>query len=336
MRLAIIDDYQSVWDRFVDWGQLTGVTVVPFRDHVFEEAELIARLSDFDAVLRIRERTEFPRHVLESLPRLKLLLATGMRNARSIDLQAAEDQGITVCATTILHHDSTVEVVWLLLLSLFRGFTGEVASLRAGGWQHGLGLGLEGKTLGIVGLGHMGQPVAKVAQAFGMTVIAWSPNLTAERAAPFGVEAVSKEDLFRRADAVTIHMPLSDRTIGVVGADDIGRMKPTAFLVNTSRPQLVDEDALVAALQANRIAGAGMDVFTVEPLPGDHIYRTLPNVLATPHIGFVTQENYEVFFRQSFENLQAYLDGKPIRTITPEVPYLPDAPLVDTAPGDVT
>ena len=336
MRLAIIDDYQSVWDRFVDWGQLKGVTVVPFRDHVFEEAELIARLSDFDAVLRIRERTEFPRHVLEALPRLKLLLATGMRNTRSIDLKAAEDQGITVCATTIKHHDSTVEVVWLLLLSLFRGFTGEVASLRAGGWQSGLGLGLEGKTLGIVGLGHMGQPVAKVAQAFAMNVIAWSPNLTAERAAPFGVEAVSKEDLFRRADAVTIHMPLSDRTIGVVGADDIACMKPTAFLVNTSRPQLVDEDALVAALQANRIAGAGMDVFTMEPLPAGHIYRTLPNVLATPHIGFVTQENYEVFFRQSFENLQAYLDGTSIRQITPEVPYLPDAPLVDTAPGDVT
>jgi len=182
----------------------------------------------------------------------------------------------------------------------------------------------------------MGRPVARIAQAFGMTVIAWSPNLTAERAAPHGVEAVAKKDLFRRADAVTIHMPLSDRSIGIVGAEDIAAMKPTAFLVNTSRPQLVDEDALIAALQARRIGGAGLDVYGVEPLPEDHVYRSLPNVVATPHIGFVTQENYEIFFRQSFENLKAYLDGTPVRVIDPANPYLPDAPLADTAPGDVT
>jgi len=331
MRLAIIDDYQSVWDRFVDWKQARGVTVVPFRDHVFTDAELIARLTEFDAVMRIRERTEFPRHILESLPKLKLMLCTGMRNGRSIDLQAAQDRGITVCATGV-HHNTTVEVVWLMLLSLFRGFTGEVASLRAGGWQRGLGYGLENKKLGIIGLGHMGQPVAKVAQAFGMQVIAWSPNLTPARTAPFGVEAVSKEELFRRSDAITIHMPLSDRTIGVVGKEDIARMKPGAFLVNTSRPQLVDDDALLAALRAGRIGGAGLDVFAIEPLPADHAYRILPNVLATPHIGFVTQENYEIFFRESLENLQAYLAGKPVRTITPDNPFLPDAPLAkDTA-----
>ena len=330
MRLAIIDDYQSVWDRFADWKQAKGVTVVPFRDHVFGDDELIARLADFDAILRIRERTEFPRHILEALPRLKLMLCTGMRNGRSIDLKAAEERGITVCATGV-HHATTVEVVWLLLLSLFRDFTGEVASLRAGGWQRGLGYGLDGKTLGILGLGHMGQPVAKVAQAFGMKVIAWSPNLTPARTAPFGVEAVSKEDLFRRSDAVTIHMPLSERSIGIVGADDIARMKPTAFLVNTSRPQLVDDEALIAALQARRIGGAGLDVFAVEPLPADHVYRSMPNVLATPHIGFVTQENYEIFFRESLENLQAYLAGSPIRTITPDRPFLPDAPLAKDA-----
>ena len=335
MRLAIIDDYQSVWDRFVDWKEIEGVTVVPFRDHVFEEDELIARLSDFDAILRIRERTEFPRHILKALPKLKLMLCTGMRNARSIDLNAARDLGITVTATQV-HHGTTVEVAWLLLLSLFRDFLGEVHSLRAGGWQRGLGLGLEGKTLGIVGLGHMGQPVAKTAQTFGMNVIAWSPNLTAERAEPFGVDAVSKQDLFTRADAVTIHMPLSDRSIGIVGAEDIARMKPTAFLVNTSRPQLVDEEALVQALNENRIAGAGLDVFAIEPLPADHVYRTMPNVLATPHIGFVTAENYELFFRQSFENLKAYLAGKPVRTIDPDNPYLPDSALADTALGDVT
>jgi phosphoglycerate dehydrogenase-like enzyme len=326
MRLAIIDDYQSAWNRYVDWAQAPGVTVVPFRDHVFDEGELIARLSEFDAILRIRERTEFPRHVLEALPRLKLMLCTGMRNGRSIDLKAAQERGTTVCATEV-HHTSTVEVVWLLVLSLFRGFTDEVGSFRAGGWQRGLGAGLAGKTLGILGLGHMGQPVARVGQALGMEIIAWSPNLTPERTAPLNVQCVSKEELFRRADAITIHMPLSERSIGIVGAADIARMKPTAFLVNTSRPQLVDEGALLAALQARRIGGAGLDVFAVEPLPGDHPYRSMPNVLATPHIGFVTQENYEIFYRQSFENLMAYLAGKPIRIINPTNPYLPEAPL---------
>ena len=330
MRLAILDDYHSVSMELVDWREARGVTVVPFRDHVFDEDELVARLAGFDAIMRIRERTEFPRRVLERLPDLKLILATGLRNARSLDLAAAADLGITVC-TTDVHHATTVEVVWAMLLSLFREVPTETASLRAGGWQVRLGRGLEAKTLGIVGLGKMGQPVAKVAQAFGMNVIAWSPNLTAERAATHGVRAVSKRELFAGADAVTIHMPDTNATTGIVGRDEIAAMKPTAFLINTARPALVDQDALIGALQAGRIAGAGLDVFDLEPLPTDHPYRTMANVLATPHIGFVTLENYEIFYSQSLENLKAYLAGEPIRVIDVERPFLDTSPMAGEA-----
>ena len=330
MKIAVLDDYQGVATQLVDWSVVDGVTIVPFRDHVIEEAELVARLSGFEAIMRIRERTDLTRSVLEALPGLKLILATGMRNARSLDLAAADEHGITVCATDV-HHTTTVEVVWLMLLALFRGYRGESELLRSGGWQWGLGRGLEGKTLGIVGLGKMGQPVAKIAQAFGMNVIAWSPNLTAERTALLGVECVSKEGLFRRADAITIHMPDTNATKGIVGASEIALMKPTAFLINTARPALVDDDALIAALMERRIAGAGIDVFEQEPLPKDHVYRTLPNVIATPHIGFVTLENYEIFFRQSLENLQAYLKGSPIRVISNEKPFLKTSPMAGEA-----
>lgn len=324
MKLAILDDYQFVATRFVDWSTIDGLTVVPFHDHIFNEDELIGRLEDFDAVLRIRERTEFPRQVLESLPRLKLLLATGMRNARSIDLAAADDLGITVCTTDALHQ-TTVEVTWLLILALFRGFPQEQASIRSGGWQYGLGQGLAGKTLGIVGLGNMGKPVARIAQGFDMNVIAWSPNLTPERTAPFDVTCVSKDDLFARSDAVTIHMPHTDATEGVVGAKEIGLMKPTAFLINTSRPRLIDEPPFIDALTYRRIGGAGLDVFNIEPLPRDHPYRHLGNVIATPHIGFVTEENYRIFFQESLENLHAFMAGKPIRQISGAKPFLPDS-----------
>jgi phosphoglycerate dehydrogenase-like enzyme len=326
MRIAILDDYQGVANELVDWSEAPGVTVVPFRDHVHEEHELIARLAGFDGVMRIRERTVFSRSVIEALPDLKLILATGMRNARSLDLNAAAERGITVCATDV-HHATTVEVVWMMLLALFRGYRQETESLRAGGWQWGLGRGLEGKTLGIVGLGKMGQPVATVAHAFGMKVIAWSPNLTPERCQPHGAECVSKDELFKRADAVTIHMPDTNATTGIVGAHEIALMKPTAFLINTARPALVDEAALIEALTSNRIAGAGIDVFETEPLARDDVYRTLPNVIATPHIGFVTLENYEFFFQQSLENLKAYLAGTPIRVINPEKPFLETSPM---------
>lgn len=315
MRLAILDDYQASALKLADWSSAPDVTVVPFTDHVHDEEQLIDRLSEFDAVLRIRERTEFPRSTLERLPKLKLLLATGMRNARSIDLPAARDLGITVC-TTEAFHQTTVEITWGLILMLMRRMAVEANSLRNGGWQLGLGLGLAGKTLGILGLGNMGQPVARIGQGFGMRVVAWSPNLTPERTAPHGVECVSKEELFSNSDVVTIHIPHSDTTEGIVSAADIAAMKRSAFLVNTSRPKLVDQGALLDALVQNRIGGAGLDVFDIEPLPLDHPYRYLQNVVATPHIGFVTEENYRLFFTQSLDNLKAYLNGDPIRVIS--------------------
>jgi phosphoglycerate dehydrogenase-like enzyme len=314
VRLAILDDYHGVAFKLADWSKLKDVAVVSYSDHVYDADRLIERLSEFDAVMRIRERTHFPRSVLERLPRLKLLLATGMRNTNSVDLAAAQDLGIIVCTTDAIHA-TTVELVWAFMLNLFRRVPQESASLRAGGWQLELGGGLVGKTLGILGLGNMGIPVARIAQAFEMKVIAWSPNLTAERAAEHQVECVSKADLFSRSDALTIHVPQAAATVGIVSAADLARMKPTAFLINTSRPQLVDQPALIDALTHRRIAGAGIDVFDIEPLPLDHPYRSLPTVLATPHIGFVTQENYRIFFEESFQNLEADLKGAPIRVV---------------------
>lgn len=324
MRLAILDDYQGVAARIVDWGRVPDLQVVPFRDHVGDPDALVDRLVDFDAVMRIRERTEFTRDVIQRLPKLKLILATGMRNARSLDLKATDEQGITVSTTDALHQ-TTVEVTWALILSLTRGLPRETASVRAGGWQQRVGKGLGGLTLGIIGLGNMGVPVAEIARVLRMNVIAWSCNLTPERAAPHRVECVSKDDLFRRADVVTLHLPLSDTTEGTVGAREIGLMKPDAFLINTARPQLIDEAALVAALRDGQIGGAGLDVFEIEPLPEDHPFRTLPNVVATPHIGFVTEENMRIFYEQSLENLAAYVAGRPINVITAANPFLPDS-----------
>ena len=324
MRLAVLDDYQGATFELTDWSHAAGVSVVSFRDHVFNKEELVARLADFDAVMRIRERTHFPRDVLEKLPRLKLLRATGMRNARSIDLRATDELGITVSTTDALHQ-STVDIVWALLIGLIRRIPQETTSLRAGGWQIGLGRGLAGQTLGVIGLGSMGIPVARIAKEFGMHVVAWSPNLTQERAAVCGVEAVTKVDLFRCSDAVTIHMPLSDKTLGLVGAKELGLMKKTAYIVNTSRAEIVDQTALLSALMNNCIGGAGLDVYEIEPLPLDHPFRSLPNVLATPHIGFVTEENYRMFFEESLKNLLAFRAGTPIRTISSERPFLPES-----------
>ena len=324
VHLAILDDYQDLSSQYVNWDRFADVSVVPFRDHVHDHDELVRRLSPFDVVMRIRERTEFPRSVLERLPRLKLILATGMRNARSLDLEAAAEFGITVCTTDALHQ-TTVELTWGMILSMMRRLPQEAASLRAGGWQTGLGQGLAGKTLGIVGLGNMGQPIAKIAQAFGMHVVAWSRNLTPERTAPFGVTSVSKHELFSCSDVVTLHLPHSDTTHAIVSAADIAAMKSSAYLINTARPALIDEEALIAALSTGRIAGAALDVFGVEPLPSDHPFRTLPNVLATPHIGFVTAENMRTFFEVSALNLAAFLDGKAINTIDCASPFLPDS-----------
>jgi len=319
MRIAILDDYQSISLKLADWGSIPNASVVPFSDHVPDEDQLVARLVEFDAVCRIRERTPFPRSTLERLPRLKLLLATGMRNAGSIDLRAASEFGITVCSTEALHQ-TTVEIAWAMILALFRRVHLEAASLQSGGWQVGLGRGLDGKTLGVLGLGNMGVPVARIGQAFGMNVQAWSPNLTPKRTAEHNVTCASKADFFATSDVITIHVPMSQRSLGLVTAEDIGRMKPTAFLINTSRAPIVDEEALIEALKHNRIGGAGLDVFSVEPLPLDHPYRSLKNVVATPHIGFVTEENYRLFFVQSVENAIAFLNGKPIRVITEAKP----------------
>ncbi len=324
MRLAILDDYLGLAQTIVDWGVVPGLAVVGFRDHVHDQNELIERLSEFDIVMRIRERTEFPRNVLSRLPKLKLILATGMRNARSIDLPAADELGIVVC-TTEAQHQTTVEVTWALILGLFRSMPQETASLRAGGWQVSLGRGLAGKTLGVLGLGNMGIPVAQIAQLFGMNVIAWSRNMTPERADIHKVQSVSKEALFSQSDVITIHMPLSDATLGLVSATDLARMKKDAFLVNTSRPQIVDERALFEVLEKRLIGGAGLDVFETEPLPLHHPYRSMPNVLATPHIGFVTKENMEEFFQTSLKNLLAFLAGTPINVINGARPFLPDS-----------
>lgn len=324
MKIAILDDYQGIAATIVDWSRVPGAIIVPMRDHVHDPDALVARLSDFDAVMRIRERTEFPREVLSRLPKLKLILATGMRNARSLDLEATDELGITVSTTDALHQ-TTVEVTWALILSLTRNLPRETASLRAGGWQQKLGKGLGGRTLGIVGLGNMGIPVSQIARVLGMKVIAWSRNLTPERTAPHGVECVSKDELFSRADVITLHLPHSDTTEGTVGRHEIGLMKPEAFLINTARPSLIDEAALVEALQNGKIGGAGLDVFAIEPLPGDHPFRILPNVVATPHIGFVTEENMRIFYEQSLANLEAFVAGKPINVISAARPFLPDS-----------
>jgi phosphoglycerate dehydrogenase-like enzyme len=322
MRVAILDDYQSAAMQFDCWKNLgDGFEIVPFTDHVKDEAALVRRLQGFDALSRMRERTPLPRRVLEQLPRLKLVLCTGVRNADSIDLEAARDLGITVCSTSTFG-TPTLEITWALILCLFRRLDREIASLRSGGWQTSLGSGLEGKTLGVLGLGRYGSRVAEVAQVFGMRVVAWSPNLTQERAMAHGVTAVPKDALFTQSDAITIHMPESPRSVGIVGATDIAMMKPSAFLVNTSRAPLIDEPALLAALQAGRIGGLGVDVYDDEPLPGTHPFRYLPNVVATPHIGYVTRENYERMFNDTVENLQAYAAGSPTRVITPDTASL--------------
>lgn len=324
LRLAILDDYQGLAHQIVDWGQIPGLSVVAFKDHVYSEDELVSRLYGFDFVMRIRERSEFPRAVLSRLPRLKLILATGMRNARSLDLQATDELGIVV-STTDAQHQTTVEVTWALILALFRAIPQETASLRAGGWQTSVGVGLAGKTLGIIGLGNMGIPVARIGQLFGMNVIAWSRNLTQARTAPHGVTCVTQEDLLRQSDVITIHHPLTDSSLGLIGSHEISLMKPSAFLINTSRAQIVDEDALIKSLTENKMGGAGLDVFSIEPLPQGHPFRTLPNVIATPHIGFVTTENMAEFYTKSFKNLKAFLSNAPINVINATHPFLPDS-----------
>jgi phosphoglycerate dehydrogenase-like enzyme len=313
-RLGILDDYQGVTLRMGPWDRLPeSLQIEVFRDTIADPEALVARLAPFDALLIMRERTPFPRALLERLPNLRLLVTTGGRN-RGIDLEACAELGITVCGTSSFAHP-TVDLTWGLILSLMRHIPEQEAGLRAGRWQVKLGSTLEGKTLGVVGLGNLGARVAKVGAAFGMRIIGWSQNLTPEKAAAAGAEAVSKEALLAEADVVTLHLILSDRSRGIIGAGDFARMKPSAVIVNTSRGPLIDQAALIAALQEKRIAGAGIDVYDREPLPADHPLLAAPNTVLTPHLGYVTEENYRAYFAGAVEAVEGYLAGKPVRQL---------------------
>ena len=314
MRVAILDDYQGVAVSLAPWESLgDDVSVEVFRDHVADDDALVARLDGFEVLVAMRERTPFPQARLERLPALRLLVTTGMANA-SIDMEAARSLGVVVAGTGGLA-SSTVELTWALILAVARGVCAEDARLRAGGWQHTLGFELAGRTLGVVGLGRLGGRVAAIGQAFEMSVIAWSQNLDPERAASLGVEAVGKQELFSRADVVSIHVRLSDRTRGLVGAAELAAMRPSSILVNTSRGPIVDSDALLAALEARTIAGAGLDVFDVEPLPVSHPLRAAPNTVLTPHLGYVSRGSYEIYYREAVEDIAAWRRGEPLRVV---------------------
>ena len=312
LKIAVLDDWQSVASDVVDWSGLDAIGEVSFL-HEFpaDTATMVSRLKDFEVICVMRERTIFDEALLSQLPKLKLLVTGGMRNA-ALDLAAAKRLGIQVAGTES-YKFAAPELTWALIMGVTRNIVDEANSLRAGNWQIGIGSDLYGKTLGIVGLGSIGQKVAKYGQAFDMKVIAWSENLTAERAAEHGVTYVSKAELFEQSDVISVNLVLSDRSRGLVDAESLNRMKPTAYLVNTARGPIVDEDALVEVLKQKKIAGAALDVYGQEPLPVDHPFRTLPNLLATPHVGYVTENNYRMFFSQMIEDIQAWHAGTPIR-----------------------
>jgi phosphoglycerate dehydrogenase-like enzyme len=306
MKIAILDDYQNVALRLADWSDVRRhAEITVFNDHVADPSAVVARLRPFDVICVMRERTPLTREILQQLLNLKLIASTGPRNA-SIDTQTAADLGIAVTATG---YDSTptIEFTWALILASMRGIDREAASLRTGGWQTGLGSNLRGKSLGVVGLGNIGKEVARVGVAFGMKVIAWSQNLTEEKAGAAGAALVDKQTLFRAADIVTVHLVLSGRTRGLIGPAEFALLKPTARFVNTSRGPIVDEAALIDALQARRIAGAAVDVFNAEPLAADHPFRKLHNVLATPHIGYVTEDLYRTFYGDAAASIAKWL-----------------------------
>ena len=313
-RVAILDDYQRVALSIADWSILgAGVSVQPFHERIGGEDAVAERLRNFDVIVAMRERTPFPRTLIERLPALKLLVTTGRRNA-AIDVHAASVRGIVVSGTGTLSAPP-VELTWGLILSLARHIPGESAAMRTGSWQTTIGMGLHGKTLGVVGLGRLGTDVAKIGQAFGMKVVAWSQNLTRDATDALGVELLSKESLFQTADVVTVHLVLSDRTRGVVGERELRLMKPTALLINTARGPIIDEQALVHALRHSVIAGAALDVFDEEPLPVNHPLRRLENALLTPHLGYVTNENYRLAYGEAVDDIRAFLAGTPVRVI---------------------
>lgn len=317
LRVAIIDDYVGAAFASADFEPLTAVAdVVTFEDHVAEVEQLVLRLSGFHVVIAMRERTAFPAEVLRRLPDLALLVTTGMANA-SIDLDEARAQGVTVCGTAIAG-SATQELIWALVMSLARNVPGEDASIRAGGWQTRVGRELAGSTLGLLGLGRLGGHVAGYAKAFDMKVIAWSENLTSQRTEELGVELVGKEELFTRSDILSIHLRLSERTAGLVGARELELLGPDGLLVNTSRGPIVDETALVTALREGTIAGAALDVFDVEPLPAGHPLRSTPNTVLTPHIGYASTTVYQRMYADAIEDVLQWQKGTPVRVLNAE------------------
>lgn len=315
LRCAILDDYQNVALTLADWSVLADrVEIASFTNILTSTDEAARALHGFDIICAMRERTPFPRGLFEALPNLKLLVTSGMRNA-AIDLAAAKDRNVTVCGTAMVGNP-TIGIATGLLLELTRKIGFENARMKAGApWQVTLGADVGGKTLGIIGLGKLGTQMAAIGKALGMKPIAWSSNLTREACAAAGVAYTSKDELFATADVITIHLVLSDRSRGLVSAADIARMKPTAYLINTARGPIVDEDALLQALQDKTIAGAGLDTFSVEPLPTDHPFRALDNVVLTPHLGYVTRENYQRIYTETIEGIAAWMAGQPVRVL---------------------
>ncbi|WP_024511066.1 D-2-hydroxyacid dehydrogenase family protein [Bradyrhizobium sp. ARR65] len=315
LRCAILDDYLNLALDVADWSKISDrADVTVFNHHFASQEAASSALKDFEIICAMRERTAFPRALIAELPKLKLLLTSGMRNA-AIDMEAAKERGVVVCGTQ-WSQDPTAALTMGLILELTRGIGRENARMHAGQlWQTFAGIEIEGKTLGVVGLGKLGSKVASLARAFGMSVMAWSPNLTPERCKEVGVACAGKEELFANADIITIHVVLSQRSRGLVGRDDLARMKPTAFLVNTSRGPIVDEQALLEALQQKKIAGAAVDVFSVEPLPLDHPFRKLDNMVITPHLGYVSVDALRAHYGQMVETIDAWFKGEPPRRL---------------------
>jgi phosphoglycerate dehydrogenase-like enzyme len=315
IRIAVLDDYQKVALQMADWGQLPdSARIQVFDYHLGNDDRVAEALKDFDVVCIMRERTRFTRELFERLPSLKLLVTTGARNA-AIDLEAASECGVTVCGTRSPGHAAS-ELTWGLILALSRKIVEEDKAMREGHWQTTIGRDLHGQTLGIIGLGRHGANVARFAQAFGMKVIAWSENLTEQRCDEVGVQRVDKETLLSQADIITIHLKMGQRYRGLIDAEALSLMKPTAYLVNTSRGPIINETDLIDALRNGAIGGAGLDVYDQEPLPGDHPLRSLPNTVLTSHVGFVTEQTYQVFYRETVDAIRAWLAGEPINPLT--------------------
>jgi phosphoglycerate dehydrogenase-like enzyme len=315
MKIAILDDYQQVAEHFADWEKVKDrCELKVFNEPFDDEDHAIENLLDFDALIIMRERTPITAKLLNACSNLKLIITSGMRN-KSIDLETCKQKNITVCGTD-MHPNPTAELTWALILGLARNLREETENMYQGYWQTTLGTELKGKTLGVIGLGKQGTQVTNIAKAFGMEVLAWSENLKIADAQAKGALAVSKEDLLERSDFITIHLVLSERTKHLIKYEDICKMKPTSYLINTSRGEIIHEEDLAKALEENKIAGAGIDVYSIEPLPANHKLRFLPNALLLPHLGYVTKENYSLMYEQMLEDLEAYFDNNPIRVLT--------------------